>query len=116
MRETKVRNRWKRYKFFRILGGISIITSLATIVLLAAFINEKSESIWRDILISAFVISISVFIVSVIYTTLWSCPKCGKNFTIRSIGPFKSNWPVFNNCGRCGFKPEKIDLRIGDHI
>jgi len=97
--------KWKVYTGFRKVLGYSMLSVVTAIITSVVLASGHKESIWLNITIAWLVISIITFIVGVLYTTFWSCPRCGENFTSRSHGPFSSNMPVYDDCAKCGFKP-----------
>jgi hypothetical protein len=103
----KAVDRWRIYKLFRKLLAYSLLSVAAIIILFLVLLDGNRESIFWNTSVGLLVLAVVVFVVSVLYTTFWPCPKCGKSFTIRWFGPFVSNIPLFNYCGHCGYEPEK---------
>jgi len=98
---------WKIYKIFRKFLGVSTISIFLLTIYLGSNSSRQDESLLWQAALYVFIFFLVGFIVSVLYTTFWPCPNCGRSFTIRKLGPFGSNLPIFNYYGKCGYEPEK---------
>ena len=93
--DLKQITRWKRFCFFRILSVASI-----PLVLLFAYLAKHSSTFFGYLMFGC----VFIFCFSVLYTTFWKCPQCGKLFCTGMIGIFSSNIPFRNTCIHCGYR------------
>jgi hypothetical protein len=86
---------WNHFRFFRMSSVVS-----APLVILFAFLAKNNSTFYGYLSFAC----IFIFCFSVLYTTLWKCPHCGKLFCTGMIGIFSSNIPFRNTCIHCGYR------------
>lgn len=94
---------WVYFKACRLIIAILVIPLIAAIVFLPAQIDS---AITATAITAFMVIGFVLWSASVLYTTFWPCPRCGKCFATGFVFVLVTNIPFRNNCFHCGYEPE----------
>ena len=99
---------WTYFKACRLVIAVLSIPLIAAIIFPPAQIDSATTAT----AISAFlVVGLILWSASILYTTFWPCPRCGKCFATGFIFVLVTNIPFRNSCFHCGYEPATGSIR-----
>ena len=112
--EENLSQKWKQFKKYRTISIISFCGFGCFAVLIAVIYrleNSYLNTVISWIYLPTLIVLAIAFCISVILTTTWKCPQCGKPYSAKFTGLYLTNWPFLNECRHCGLPFGSIEFK-----
>lgn len=96
-KKTRIERGWKLFRFFREVAFVSF-PWVAILPILGIILKIYPPSIMFSIGVTLFIVSIFLFCMGILWTSLWPCPRCRRPYSRNRT----TNFPFLDKCRHCG--------------